>query len=68
MNGDCRDVLRPGRPTKLRDRNQRVMSEEILRNHLKSMAYILMTTTLLKYRGPPWICFDDNRVSRLDQT
>ncbi|GFY34710.1 hypothetical protein TNCV_4701911 [Trichonephila clavipes] len=29
VRGDCWNVLRPGRPTKLRDKDRRVLSKEI---------------------------------------
>ncbi|GFV40791.1 hypothetical protein TNCV_60241 [Trichonephila clavipes] len=33
--GDCRNVFRPSRSTKLRDRDQQVLSKEILKNRTK---------------------------------
>ncbi|GFV82538.1 uncharacterized protein TNCV_3983281 [Trichonephila clavipes] len=41
VGGDCRNVLRPHRPTKLRDRNRQVLSKEIRRNRTKLVAHML---------------------------
>ncbi|GFV39730.1 hypothetical protein TNCV_741601 [Trichonephila clavipes] len=40
VDGDGRNVLRPGRPTKLRDRDRRVMLKEIQKNGTKPMPHI----------------------------
>ncbi|GFS60742.1 transposable element Tc1 transposase [Trichonephila clavipes] len=40
-SGDCLNVLRPGRSTKLKDTDGQVMFKEIRKSHLKSMAHIL---------------------------
>ncbi|GFY10175.1 hypothetical protein TNCV_2628541 [Trichonephila clavipes] len=41
MSGDFWNVLRPGRPMKLRDRGQQVLSKESQNNHTKPMDHIL---------------------------
>lgn len=41
VSGDCRNVPRVGRPTKLGDRDRRVLSREIRKNRTQPMAHIL---------------------------
>ncbi|KFM59511.1 hypothetical protein X975_23094, partial [Stegodyphus mimosarum] len=40
VSGDCRNVPRVGRPTKLGDRDPRVLSREIRKNRTQQMAFI----------------------------
>ncbi|GFX44327.1 transposable element Tc1 transposase [Trichonephila clavipes] len=41
VKGDCLNVLRPSRSTKLRDKDQRVLSKEIRKQRLKLIAHRL---------------------------
>ncbi|GFY12989.1 transposable element Tc1 transposase [Trichonephila clavipes] len=41
MSGDCRNLLRHGRSTKLRYKDRRVLSKEIRKNPTKRMPHII---------------------------
>ncbi|GFV17792.1 transposable element Tc1 transposase [Trichonephila clavipes] len=43
VKGDCRNVVRTGRPTKLRDRDRRVLSKEIRKNFTNGLTPGVLT-------------------------